>query len=175
MRRGGGIVAIDGHSGSGKTTLATLITRLYACNVFNMDDFSLPWDRRGENWMDVPAGNMDLDRFAQEVLAPTRAGAGVLYRPYRCSTNTKSPGEQFEFRTLTVVEGSYSQHPALRGYYDLNIFLTCREEEQLRRLKEREGDYFPTFQRLWLPLAARYAEMCRIPEQSDLLLDTGLF
>lgn len=44
--------------------------RLLPCNVVHMDDYYLPPDRRAENWEQIPAGNMDLARFLQEVLVP---------------------------------------------------------------------------------------------------------
>ena len=49
--------------------------RLLPCNVVHMDDYYLPPDRRAENWEQIPAGNMDLARFLQEVLVPAGAGA----------------------------------------------------------------------------------------------------
>ena len=75
---------------------------------------------------------------------------------------------------LTVIEGSYSHHPALGADYDLKLFVTCEKEEQLRRLKEREGDYFPMFQHIWMPLEEQYIRLCGVETDGVLVIDTGL-
>ena len=64
------VLALDGRCGSGKSGLGDLMGRLLPCNVVHMDDYYLPPDRRAENWEQIPAGNMDLARFLQEVLEP---------------------------------------------------------------------------------------------------------
>lgn len=44
-----------------------------------------------------------------------------------------------ELTGLALVEGSYALHPALRGWYDRTVFLTCSPGEQRLRLLAREG------------------------------------
>lgn len=171
--RGRAIVAIDGRCGSGKTTLAALMRRVFDCNVFHMDDFYLPKDRRAENWMSLPGGNMDLERFRHEVLEPVFAGEEVFYHPFYCGTGSLEAGETFAPKALTVIEGSYSHHPALKADYDLKLFLTCEKEEQRRRLMIREGDYFPTFESVWMPLEEQYIRLCRIESSGAVIYDTA--
>lgn len=169
------LIAIDGRCGSGKTGFAAL-TGVLACSgdVVHMDDFYLPPDRRAENWMDVPAGNMDLGRFREEVLIPIERGQETSYRPYDCRTGLlKEPVELRE--PLTIVEGTYSQHPSLARYYDYKIFLTCEREEQTRRLRAREGEYYPTFDRVWRTLEERYFAACGVEAAADLAVDTTGF
>lgn len=145
------LIAVDGRCGSGKTGFAALADVLdRAADVVHMDDFYLPPDRRAENWMEIPAGNMDLERFREEVLDRRRD------RPL-------------------IVEGTYSQHPSLAGYYDYKIFLTCDREEQTRRLRAREGDYYPTFDRVWRTLEERYFAACGTEAAADLVVDTTGF
>ena len=76
---------------------------------------------------------------------------------------------------LTIVEGTYSQHPALAGFYDYTIFLTCDREEQTRRLRAREGDDFPTFDRVWRTLEERYFTACGTEGAAGLTVDTTGF
>lgn len=162
-------IAIDGRCGSGKTGFAAL-TDVLACtaDVVHMDDFYLPVERRAENWMEVPAGNMDLERFREEVLGH------ALYRPY--DHRTGRLGEPVELlEPLLIVEGTYSQHPSLAKYYDYKIFLTCDREEQTRRLQAREGDYYPTFDRIWRTLEERYFAACGTEAAADLVVDTTDF
>lgn len=168
------VAAVDGRCGSGKTSFARLAEELLPCTVVHMDDYYLPPDRRAPNWEEIPGGNMDLERFAREVLLPARRGEAVSYRPYRCRTGTFAPPRLLPPRPLTLVEGSYSLHPALRDRYDLRVFLTCSPEEQLRRLKAREGDRLSAFSGRWIPLEERYRLACR-PEADSLTVDTTPF
>lgn len=145
------LIAVDGRCGSGKTGFAALTDVLdRAAGVVHMDDFYLPPEERAENWMEIPAGNMDLERFREEVLL--------------------RPADR-----LMIVEGTYSQHPSLAKFYDYKIFLTCDREEQTRRLQEREGDYYPTFDRVWRTLEERYFDACGTEASADLVVDTTGF
>ena len=168
------VVAIDGRCGSGKSTLARLMEQVFSCNVFHMDDFYLPVGQRAENWLEIPGGNMDLIRFRREVLESVFGGQAVNYRPFDCGAGECAPARCVEPTALTVIEGSYSHHPALEGEYDLKLFVTCDKQEQLRRLKLREGDYFPTFQRLWMPLEEQYIRLCGIENSDAMTVDTGV-
>ena len=175
-RKGPALIAIDGRCGSGKTGFAALAADLLACSadVVHMDDFYLPPERRAENWMDVPAGNMDLERFRREVLCSPDRDGGTAYRPYDCRTGRL--GEPVElWEPVTVVEGTYSQHPGLAERYDYKVFLTCGREEQTRRLRAREKDYYPTFDRVWRALEERYFAACGTETAADLTVDTTGF
>ena len=123
--------------------------------------------------MEIPGGNMDLERFRTEVLEPVFAGQEVCYRPFDCSAGLCAPAVPVAFKALSVIEGSYSHHPALKARYDLKLFVTCGKEEQLRRLKEREGDYFPTFMQVWMPLEEQYIRLCGIEHGDVLVVNTG--
>ena len=119
---------------------------------------------------------MDLARFRAEVLLPALAGSTVSYAAYDCQSGTTRAPVCFPPRPLTVIEGSYSHHPALDVGYDLKIFLTCPPDEQNRRLRAREGGYFPMFQSRWIPMEERYFARCGLPAPDTLVLDTdGLF
>ena len=78
----------------------------------------------------------------------------------------------------------YSSHPLrAQGTLQKNIqkdckhkiFLTCEREEQTRRLQAREGDYFPTFDRVWRTLEERYFAACGTEGAADLVVDTTGF
>lgn len=58
---------------------------------------------------------------------------------------------------LYLIEGSYSCHPALREHYDLTVFLDISPDEQLRRLRVRNGaEGAQRFAERWIPLEERY-------------------
>ncbi len=167
------IVSIDGRCGSGKTGFAELIGQIFPCNIVHMDDYYLPQDERVPNWESIVAGNINLLRVRRELLEPARQGKPILYRPYNCQTGNISREEQLPARQLTVVEGSYSQHPDLRDYYDLTVFLTCDPATQARRLSDREGDYYPAFQTSWIPMEERYHQAVHPESSCDFTVDTG--
>ena len=166
------IAAIDGRCGSGKTSLARLAAERLSCPVVHTDDFYLPFDRRAPDWRSVPCANMDLARLEREVLAPFSAGELTTYRPYRCMEGRFGPETALPAGGLLLVEGSYSLHPALAGYYALRIFLTCAPDEQERRLREREGARFSAFADTWIPLEEAYYRQYD-PARAALCIDTG--
>ena len=169
------IVSIDGHCGSGKTGLAEVIQRVFPCHVYHMDDFYLPPGDRPGNWREIPGGNMDLRRFLREVLLPAQAGEPVSYRAFDCGSARLRDAICVPASPLTVVEGTYSQHPLLAGRYHLSLFLTCSPEIQARRLRAREGAHYQSFQDIWIPMEERYFQSCAVEEHCSLVLDTGEF
>ena len=169
------LVAIDGRCGSGKSMLAALIAELFSCNVFHMDDFYLPMEQRSSGWIDIPAGNMDFERFLREVLLPTLNGSTVRYCPFDCQAGGYKEAALLFAKPLTIIEGSYSQHPMLSSHYDLRIFLTCSKDEQIRRLRIREDTYFTAFQTRWIPMEERYLKAFDIEHGSTVALDTSDF
>ena len=78
------LVAIEGGSASGKTTLGELLQNVYGCPVFHMDDFFLRPEQRTEARFTQPGGNVDRERFLEEVLIPLREGRPVDYRRFDC-------------------------------------------------------------------------------------------
>jgi shikimate kinase len=71
------LIAIDGYSGSGKSSLAEMIQQRTDCNLFHMDDFFLQEYQRTPKRLLEPGGNVDYERFLEEVLIPYRK-AGLL-------------------------------------------------------------------------------------------------
>lgn len=167
------VISIDGRCGSGKTSLASLIKTLFDCNVFHIDDYYLPLSQRKPDWEQLPAGNIDLLRFKNEVLEPLRLGETVKYRPYDCCTGEFKAYEAYAPKELNIIEGSYSQHTMLSDYYDLKIFLTSSKDVQAKRLIEREGDYYEVFLKRWIPMEELYLSSLDIESKSDILINTS--
>ena len=100
------LVAIDGKCTSGKTTLASQLAEIYDCNVFHMDDFFLrPEQRTPERFAEV-GGNVDYERFHEEVLLPLKSGKAFSYRPFDCSTFTLAAPVTVAPKKLNVIEGT---------------------------------------------------------------------
>lgn len=150
------IVAIDGNCTSGKTTLASKLTVLYDCNVFHMDDFFLrPEQRTPERYAEV-GGNVDYERFIEEVLLPLKAGNIFSYRPFDCSTFTLTEPVEVTPKKLNIIEGTYSHHPYFGDHYDLKIFLTVSPEIQHQRILERPAFLHQRFFEEWIPMETKY-------------------
>lgn len=168
------ILAIDGASASGKTTLAARLQERYGAAVFHTDDFFLRPEQRTPERLAEPGGNMDRERFSEEVLLPLSRGEQVVYRPYDCGRQALAPSVTVKPRRLTVVEGAYSLHPELVSYYDLSVFLRIDPALQQKRILKRNPDKAERFFREWIPMEQRYFEATKIEERADILLDTPM-
>lgn len=173
MERERVFVAIDGPCTSGKTTLAALLQRRFDGNVLHMDDFFLRPEQRTPERFAEPGGNVDRERFEEEVLAPLAAGKIAQYRPWDCHTGDFAASHNVEPARLTIVEGSYSMHPALREYYDLMICLMIDSNEQLRRLEARNPRMLQRFIDEWIPLENRYFEQTGTRAIANMVVDTA--
>ena len=150
------IVAIDGKCTSGKTTLAAKLAEIYDCNVFHMDDFFLrPEQRTPERFAEV-GGNVDYERFKDEVLIPLKAGQAFSYRPFDCSTFTPADPVCITPKKLNIIEGTYSHHPYFNDPYDLKILLTVDEETQRQRILQRPTFLHKRFFEEWIPMENQY-------------------
>ena len=164
------IVAIDGKCTSGKTTLATKLAELYDCNVFHMDDFFLrPEQHTPERFAEI-GGNVDYERFAEEVLTPLRAGQAFTYRPFNCKTFTLSEPVSVTPKKLNIIEGSYSHHPYFGNHYDLKVLLTITPELQRERILQRPEFLHKCFFEEWIPMEDRYLNVFDIGNKSDMII-----
>lgn len=164
------IVAIDGKCTSGKTTLAAKLAELYDCNVFHMDDFFLrPEQRTTERFAQI-GGNVDYERFTQEVLIPLQTKHPFSYRPFDCGTFTLSDPVFVTPKRLTIVEGTYSHHPYFQDPYDLKIYLTVAPEVQRQRILQRPSFLHQRFFEEWIPMENRYFEEFSISEKSNMIV-----
>lgn len=166
------IIGIDGRCASGKTTLSNLLAGQFPARIFHMDDFYLPIEQRVTGWEKTPCANMDFDRMIETVLRPARKGETVWYEAYSCRDKRMMPPVELERKPLTIVEGSYSHYPELIPFYDLTVFLTCTKETQKKRLIEREGERYPNYERLWIPLEEEYYQKYQVGKQVDYWIAT---
>ena len=163
-------VAIDGKCASGKTTLAAKLAEIYDCNVFHMDDFFLRPEQRTPARFAEAGGNVDYERFHEEVLLPLLTGKAFSYRPFDCKSFTLSDPVSVPGKKLNIIEGSYSMHPHFGDPYDLKILLTVDEETQRQRILHRPEFLHNQFFEKWIPMENRYLEAFRISEKVDIIL-----
>ena len=151
------VVAIEGGSASGKSTLAEMLSEIYDCSLLHMDDFFLrPEQRTPERFAEI-GGNVDRERFIEEVLSSLTKKETVTYRPFLCSKQVLGDPITIVPGRLTVIEGAYSTHPELGRYYDLGVFLDIAPEYQKERILKRNTPAFAKrFFEEWIPLENRY-------------------
>ena len=165
------LLAIDGSCTSGKTTLAAELRAAYPCQVIAMDDFFLRPSQRTPERLAQVGGNVDYERFWQEVLSPLCNRQPAIYRPYCCRTGSLLEPVTVEPRGLIVIEGSYSQHPYFGNPYDLRVFLEHTPELQRERVLQRPAHLHKKFLELWIPMENAYFETFHIAEKADLILE----
>ena len=165
------IIALDGFCTSGKTTLASRLAQQYDCCILHMDDFFLRPEQRTPQRLAEPGGNVDYERFLQEVLIPLKENRPFSYRPFDCSTQTLSQPVTADRKQLTVIEGTYSHHPVFGNYCDLRVFLTVSPEVQHQRILRRPEFLQKRFFEEWIPMENRYFAHFNIPSKADLILD----
>lgn len=164
------IVAIDGNCTSGKTTLASQLAANYDCNVFHMDDFFLrPEQRTPERFAEI-GGNVDYERFNEEVLLPLKSGKPFSYRRFDCSTFQLTDPVTVRPKKLNIIEGTYSLHPYFGKVHDLKILLTITPELQRERVLQRPTFLHKRFFEEWIPMENRYFDGFGIPEKCDLVI-----
>ena len=164
------IVAIDGPCTSGKTTLAGKLGEIYDCNLFHMDAFFLRPEQRTPERFAEPGGNVDYERFREEVLLPLKTGNPFSYRPFDCKTFTFSELASVTPKKLTIIEGSYCNHPTFGNPYDLKIFLTITPDLQRQRVLQRPEVLHQRFFEEWIPMENRYFAEFQIADQCDVVI-----
>ena len=162
------LLAIDGRCGSGKTTLARVLQEKSGAAVVHMDDFFLRPEQRTPERFAEPGGNVDRERMLEEVLIPFKEGCSVVYRPYDVHKPAMLEPVYLAPAPITMIEGSYSCHPALWDFYDVRVFLDVESEEQLRRIEARSGpEKLEAFKFRWIPLEESYFHAFPLEAECD--------
>lgn len=157
LEHGKVILAVEGGSASGKSTLSEMLSKIYDCTLFHMDDFFLRPEQRTTERLAEIGGNVDRERFLSEVLLPLSEQRTVKYRKFDCSSGSLGELEAFEPKKLTVIEGVYSMHPELARFYDLSVFLDISPELQRARIEKRNSPSFAArFFDTWIPMENKY-------------------
>ena len=164
------LMAIEGPCTAGKTTLSQFLKNKYACTVIPMDQFFLRPEQRTPDRLAQPGGNVDYERFYQEVLQPLQAGKSFSYRPFSCSTQTLTAPVEVVPERLTIIEGTYSVHPYFCDPYDLRIFLTIDPDTQRIRIGQRPVWKQERFFNEWIPMETFYFNYFSIKDTCDLIL-----
>lgn len=162
------VIGIDGNAASGKTTSARLISEIYDGSVIHMDDFFLPPQLRTAQRYAEAGGNIHYERFVDEVVKNLKSAAPFTFRAFDCAALDYTEKKTIIPQKVTIVEGSYSLHPAFGDVYDIRVFLSVSEEEQKKRIVRRNGEsQCRLFKDVWIPMENRYFERFAIKEKCD--------
>jgi uridine kinase len=151
------LVGIDGMCASGKTTLGYYLHEKFDCNLFHMDDFFLmPHQKTKERLAEV-GGNVDYERFKNEVIDSILHKQNVEYRPYNCKTEKIENSKEIIYKRLNIIEGSYSLHPYFGDIYNIQVFISIPDNIQIERIKARNGNKMMSkFIKEWIPKENAY-------------------
>ncbi len=164
------VISIDGRCASGKTTLSEYLSQLLNANVFHMDDFYLRVEQRTKERYEEAGGNVDRERFKEEVGSKLHTKEDIIYQPLDCRTFTLMDKRVIKQTKITIVEGSYSMHPYLRDLYDYSIYLTIDPTLQIERIKKRNPDKVDMFIEKWIPLEEHYFEVNHLEDVCNILV-----
>ncbi len=165
------VVAIEGGSASGKSTLADMLSEIYDCNIFHMDDFFLRPEQRTSERLSEIGGNIDRERFEEEVALPLKRNDNICFRRFDCQSQTLGEPIEVAPKRITVVEGVYSMHPSFSRYYDLSVFLEIDSDLQRKRIMLRNSPIFAKrFFEEWIPLEERYFSLTDTETRADIII-----
>ena len=164
------IIAVDGRCASGKTTLASVLKNGFDCNIFHMDDFFLHGAMRTPERLSLPGENVDHERFLAEVLLPASAGKPVQYRRYNCHLGDFEPTKLIPPKPISIIEGVYSFHSSLEGFYTMKLFLDIAPALQRRRILVRNmPEQAERFFNEWIPMEENYFQTFAVRSKADFI------
>lgn len=139
----------------------------------HMDDYFLrPVQRTPERYAE-PGGNVDYERFKEEVLMPWIQKQSIYYQPFDCKSMALTNSAWIPYQSILIVEGSYSMHPELNDFYDYRIFMTVDKRKQIERIQKRNPDKMQKFQIIWIPYEEKYFQYYNIQKQCNTVIDTS--
>ncbi len=167
-------IAIDGNCGSGKTTLAGKLAEKLEANLLHMDDFYISWKDKTPERLSEPGGNVDYERFYDEVLLPLKSEEPFSYRRFNPVSQSLDSPETVIPKRFTVIEGAYALHPKLKSGYDFKILLKITPDLQERRILNRNGEEGLTrFKNMWIPLENAYFDAFDLESEVDLIIEVS--
>ena len=165
------IIAIDGRAASGKSTAAEALARLLEASVIHMDDFFLPPALRTPERLAEIGGNLHYERFCEEVLPRLRRPEPFSYGIFDCGQMAMNGTRAVDATPIRIVEGSYAHHPAFGNYAHLRVFSTVDAEEQMARIRNRNGAWLAErFEKEWIPMEERYLAANAIRDRAHVIL-----
>ena len=110
-----------------------------------MDDYFLRKEQRTKERLSEIGGNVDRERFIEEIASKLHSDEDIVFAPFDCQTMSVKEKTTIKQTHITIVEGSYAMHPSLRKYYDYMIYLTIDPQTQQKRIYERNPGKYDDF------------------------------
>lgn len=165
------LVTIDGPCASGKTTLAKKLAQAMDASIVHTDDFVVPHAQKTSERLAIPGGNCDWERLCREVIVPWKEGKRPQYQRYDCMQDCLLPPETVTADRVLILEGSYSNLPAIQRHADLRLFVDTAKEVWMERLRQRESPQsLQQFYQRWIPLEDAYFKAYGLPDQNCILI-----
>lgn len=161
------VISIDGPCASGKTMIGKLLSSFLECPCIHMDDYFLQAYQRTAQRLEEPGGNIDYERFHQEINEAWNQKQPIHMRSYDCSSQTLRREVIVEKSPILIIEGSYAHHPYLDDMQAFKIFMDIKPSIQKERLQKRSPDKFVDFIEKWIPMEEKYFHAFSIKEKSD--------
>ena len=161
------VISIDGPCASGKTTIGKLLSSFLECPCIHMDDYFLQAYQRTPQRQEEPGGNIDYERFHQEINEAWNQKEPIHMRSYDCSSQKLRKEVILEESPILIIEGSYAHHPFLDDMNAFKIFMDIDPASQIERLQKRSLDRLDDFVQKWIPMETKYFEAFSIKEKSD--------
>lgn len=165
------LISIEGSAASGKTTLAQGLGELLDCNIWHLDDYFLQADQRTEQRLSEVGGNVDYERFKEEIIDKVMEKKTVRFQKFNCKKMNLEDGKEVPFKRVNIMEGIYSSHPYFGDIYDLRIFMEISPEEQERRILSRNsGELAEKFFQIWIPKEQNYLQKFEVKNKANIIL-----
>lgn len=128
--------------------------------IFFLQDY-----QRTEKRLIEVGGNVDYERFKEEVLDNIIYKKDVNYRIFNCANRKIKNGVIIPYKRLNIIEGSYCLHPYFGQPYDLKIFMDINNEDQIENIRKRNGEEkLIRFKEEWIPKENSYFDKFNIKE-----------
>ena len=164
------LIRIDGMAGSGKSTLANLISEYFDYQIIHVDDFFLQKHQRTKDRFNEIGGNLDYERFIEEVVDPINQQKDFTYQIFDCSCMELNDSKSISINKGIVIEGSYSLHPKF-NLNSFNIFLEIKEDTQSNRIYKRNGEFlYNKFINEWIPKENNYFKYFNIKDKANMII-----
>ena len=165
------LIAIDGNASSGKTTFSKLLSQIYDCNIFHVDDYFQKPVTDSNDYLSNYASNINFQRMHTEIFDPIQKEIDSKIHTMDLKTHTLSDEQLISYKEMSVVEGAYSMHPYIIKKYDLKILMTTTYFKQIIRIWKRNGfKKLTQFMKRWIPMENKYFHDLQIENDADIIL-----
>jgi uridine kinase len=165
------IISIDGPSASGKTTFGKLLSEKFDALLIHSDDYFLPANKKTLERLSESGGNLDYIRLEEEVMKNIYSKE-IVSNHFNCTTEQLEKKAPMNNKQVIIVEGAYSMHKNLRGYYTMSFLITIDKNLQKQRIFSRNGEtMLKRWIEEWIPLEDFYFEEEKLEQTSDFVID----